>query len=82
MGAVAEFERALVLERQAEGIALAKQRGVYKGRRKALTRIEVQESRLRVSEGESKSGLARDARISRQTLYRYLGESEPGACAS
>jgi DNA invertase Pin-like site-specific DNA recombinase len=36
MGAFAEFERALIHERQREGIALAKQRGAYKGRRKAL----------------------------------------------
>ncbi len=37
MGAFAEFERALIRERQREGIALAKQRGVYKGRKKALS---------------------------------------------
>ncbi len=34
MGAFAEFERALIRERQREGIALAKQRGAYRGRRK------------------------------------------------
>lgn len=39
MGAVAEFERALILERQREGIALAKERGAYKGRAKRLLRI-------------------------------------------
>ena len=37
MGAFAEFERALIKERQREGIALAKQRGVYKGRKPSLT---------------------------------------------
>ncbi|HCQ2887410.1 TPA: recombinase family protein, partial [Escherichia coli] len=37
MGAFAEFERALIRERQREGIALAKQRGAYRGRRKALS---------------------------------------------
>ena len=36
MGAFAEFERALLKERQREGIALAKKRGVYKGRKRAL----------------------------------------------
>ena len=36
MGAFAELERALIGERQREGIALAKQRGVYRGRKKAL----------------------------------------------
>jgi DNA invertase Pin-like site-specific DNA recombinase len=34
MGAFAEFERALIGERQREGIALAKQRGAYRGRKK------------------------------------------------
>ena len=37
MGAFAEFERSLIKERQREGIALAQQRGVYKGRKKTLT---------------------------------------------
>lgn len=36
MGAFAEFERSLIKERQREGIALAKQRGAYKGRKKTL----------------------------------------------
>ncbi len=36
MGAFAEFERALIRERQCEGIALAKQRGVYRGRKRSL----------------------------------------------
>jgi hypothetical protein len=34
MGAIAEFERSLIRERQREGIALAKQRGAYKGRKR------------------------------------------------
>jgi DNA invertase Pin-like site-specific DNA recombinase len=37
MGAFAEFERSLIRERQREGIALAKQRGAYKGRKKTFT---------------------------------------------
>jgi DNA invertase Pin-like site-specific DNA recombinase len=41
MGAFAEFERALIHERQREGIALAKQRGVYKGRKKSLDQPDV-----------------------------------------
>ena len=36
MGAFAKFERSLIKERQMEGIALAKKRGVYKGRKKLL----------------------------------------------
>src|SRR3954468_22369441 len=37
MGAFAEFERSLIKERQREGIALAKRKGAYKGRKKALS---------------------------------------------
>ena len=36
MGAFAEFERSLLRERQREGIALARQRGAYRGRKRAL----------------------------------------------
>ena len=36
MGAVAQFERAMIKERQREGIAKAKQKGVYKGRTKTV----------------------------------------------
>ena len=47
LGAVAEFERALIRERQREGIELAKKRGVYKGRRPSLTAEQVAELRPR-----------------------------------
>jgi DNA invertase Pin-like site-specific DNA recombinase len=72
MGAFAEFERALIGERQREGIALAKQRGAYRGRKKALADNQVVELRRRAGEGEQKSSLAREFGISRETLYQYL----------
>ncbi len=72
MGAFAEFERSLIRERQREGIALAKQRGVYRGRKKALSPEQVAELRKRVAAGEQKAKLARDVGISRETLYQYL----------
>ncbi|WP_027186558.1 recombinase family protein [Desulfovibrio inopinatus] len=72
IGAFAEFERALIRERQREGIALAKQRGVYRGRKKALTPDRVNELRQRVATGEKKAQLAREFGISRETLYQYL----------
>lgn len=72
MGAFAEFERALIRERQREGIALAKQRGAYRGRKKALSSEQVAELRQRASAGEQKSKLAREFGISRETLYQYL----------
>ena len=72
MGAVAEFERALIRERQMEGIALAKQRGVYKGRKRALTDVQVEEIGLQVTAGQKVAKIARRFRVSRQTLYVYL----------
>ena len=55
MGAFAEFERALIGERQREGITLAKGRGVYRGRRKALLPEKAGELRKRAGAGEQKS---------------------------
>lgn len=72
MGAFAEFERALIHERQREGIALAKQRGAYRGRKKALSLTQVTELRRRITAGEQKATLAREFGISRETLYQYL----------
>src|SRR3954464_4685923 len=72
MGAFAEFERALIHERQREGIALAKQRGAYKGRKKALSAAAVMQLRARITAGISKAEVAREFGISRQTLYQYL----------
>jgi DNA invertase Pin-like site-specific DNA recombinase len=72
MGAFAEFERALIKERQREGIALAKRKGVYKGRKPSLTAERVTELRRRAMAGEKKAILAREFRISRETLYTYL----------
>jgi len=76
MGAFAEFERALIRERQREGIALAKQRGVYRGRKKALNAVQRAELRQRLATGEKKAHLAREFGISRETLYQYLRIAE------
>ncbi len=72
MGAFAEFERALLRERQREGISLAKQRGAYKGRKKSLGPDEASNLRQRANSGEPKARLAREFGISRETLYQYL----------
>ena len=69
MGAFAEFERALILERQREGIAAAKARGAYTGRKPALTDEQARELRERAAAGERKSALAKEYDISRETVY-------------
>ncbi len=80
MGAFAEFERALIRERQREGIALAKAKGVYrKGRRKALTAEQAAELVRRAALGERLTRLAKVFGISRPTLYAYLRARTAGA---
>lgn len=72
MGAFAEFERQLIRERQREGIVLAKLRGAFKGRKRALSEADVAELKRRLASGEKKAVVARAFNISRETLYAYL----------
>jgi len=85
LGAVAEFERSLIRERQAEGIAQAKAKGVYRGRSKALSPEQVEQARERVRAGVPLSRVARDAGVSRSVMYdavkgrgAYASEVEVG----
>jgi DNA invertase Pin-like site-specific DNA recombinase len=71
VGAVSEFERSMLKERQREGIAIAKKAGVYKGRKPSLTPERIAQLRVRISAGEKKAALAREFGISRETLYQY-----------
>ena len=71
--AVAQSEREMIRERQAEGIALAKQvPGKYKGRSRKLSSEQIKELRTRALNGVPKAQLAREYGISRTTLYSYL----------
>lgn len=72
MGAFAEFERSLILERQREGIAQAKAKGAYKGRKRVLSSSQVDEIKAKLKEGTPKATIAREFGISRETLYQYL----------
>ncbi|WP_395375733.1 recombinase family protein [Marinicella sp. W31] len=76
MGAFAEFERSLIRERQREGIALAKRRGVYKGRKKALSEADIKNVVEKANSGGNKTQLAKQYGISRETLYQYLKNSK------
>lgn len=77
MGAFAEFERSLIKERQREGIAIAKNKGVYKGRKPALSEAQAEALRARDREngGKGRSALAKELGISRETLYQYLNKA-------
>jgi len=71
LGAVAEFERSMILERQREGIAIAKAAGKYTGRKAALSQDQAHELRDRLVNGESVTSLAVEYGVSRQTVYNY-----------
>lgn len=72
MGAFGEFERSLIRERQLEGIAIARKKGKYKGRKATLTAEKITDMKERVASGEKKAVLAREFGISHETLYQYL----------
>lgn len=78
LGSFAEFERELIKERQREGIAIAKTKGVYAGRKPSLDAGKVAElvARDKANDHKNRSGLARELGISRETLYQYLRASE------
>jgi len=73
LAAFAQFERAMIRERQREGIAIAKAKGnVYKGRAPKLNAKQIADLRSRCDAGEEKAAVARSMGISRVTMYRYL----------
>lgn len=71
LGAVAQFERELIRERQLEGVAVAKANGLYKGRKPSLTPSQATSLRERIAAGEKKTVLAREFGISRESVYAY-----------
>jgi DNA invertase Pin-like site-specific DNA recombinase len=73
IGAVAEFERALIRERQREGIAKAKEKGKHLGRVRKLTDEQEDLLRSKAVAGEEKIKLAHEFGISRQSVYRVIG---------
>lgn len=76
MGAFAQFEREIILERQKEGIKLASAQGKYKGRVKKLSR----EQTLQLKQDfiskkySSKAALGKAYGLSRQSVYKYINE--------
>lgn len=73
LGAISTFERDLMLERQREGIAIAKRKGKYKGRVSKFSDEQVQEIMTKYSDPTvNKSALAREYGITRQHLYGMM----------
>lgn len=72
MGAIAEFERALIVERTRAGVDAAKKRGKHMGRPAAMTKAQVRHARALIEGGESPGSVAASIGVSRSTLYRAL----------
>ena len=75
LGSFAEFERELIRERQALGIAKARKKGKYNGRKKSLTEGRIKQLKDRFeskAEDESAQDIAKEFGISRASLYRYI----------
>ncbi len=77
LGAVAEFERGIMLERQREGIAKAKSEGRYKGRA-PTARAKGADVRRLAAEGVGPTGIAKQLGIGRASVYRILNAKNAG----
>ena len=72
LSAVGQFERALIRERQREGIAIAKTKGVYKGRKPVLDDKAIATLKAMVADDLPKSHIAKALNISRASVYEYM----------
>lgn len=77
LSSLAEFERDLILERQREGIAIAKAKGVYKGKQSRFSDEDFDRIRSDFKETADKTRLARKWRISRSYLYKIAANPTP-----
>jgi DNA invertase Pin-like site-specific DNA recombinase len=73
LGVFAEFETNLRRERQLEGIAAAKVRGVYRGRKPSIDAVEIQ--RLKQEEKLGATEIARRLGVGRASVYRALANN-------
>ena len=76
LGAVAEFERDMIRERQAEGIAKAKAKGVYKGRKPSSKRDQI---KAMLENGTGVTAIAKELEVGRTTVYAVKRELEQAA---
>lgn len=75
LGSVAEFERELILERQREGIAQAKARGAYKGR-KPIALEKIEKAKELLAQGMTRTEAAKTVGVGRTTLFLYLKKNQ------
>ena len=78
LGAIAELDRKTIKERTAEGIAIAKSQGKYKGRKKGAISLRDTEAikrfKIFYNNGLTKSDIAREFNVSRTTVYKWIEE--------
>lgn len=72
MGAVSEFERSMIRQRQYEGVQIAKAKGIYKGGKPKFSPAQVAEICAMAKAGEKKAEIARKFNCSRETVYAFL----------
>ncbi len=78
-GAMAEFERALIVERTNAGLAIARAQGRKGGRRPVFTAKKQQEVMTLLSEGKSVAVVAKEAKVSRSTIHKWRALVQPDA---
>lgn len=78
LGAIATFEREMMLERQLEGIAQAKQAGVYKGR-KPTAKAQAKRVMELLENGKTKQAVADTLKIGVASVYRIVKEDKLAA---
>ena len=76
MGALAEFERKLIIERTQAGLQAARKRGVRVGRPRALTADQVKHARALITAGERPTSVAKSLKVDRATLYRAMASTK------
>jgi DNA invertase Pin-like site-specific DNA recombinase len=72
MGALAEFERDLIIERTKAGIEVARQRGHHLGKPKKLDRNQLAHAQELIDKGKSRNDVAKFFKVNPSTLYRRL----------
>ena len=72
LGAFAQFERSIMLERQREGIAIAKANGKYKGRKSSLTNEQRQGMKVDFNNGMKKTEIAEKYGVTRSYVYQLV----------
>ena len=70
-----QFERNIILERQREGIAIAKAKGVYKGRRSKLTEEQLENMKIDFKAGLAKTEIAQKYGVTRAYVYQLVNQT-------